>query len=160
MLADIVSKNGNLLLNIPLRGDGSIDEDEHAFLTQIATWMGPNGEAICAPAPLRSSANAETSGTKNFNENRTTPYTSQDIRFTTKGSTLYAIALAWPIDGKLRIRTLATGSSHYPGEIGRVEMLGVNGPFQFTRDAQGLTVDCGNQRPNNIAYVLKIQPKA
>ena len=162
MLADIVSKNGNLLLNIPLRGDGSIDEDEHAFLTQIATWMGPNGEAIYGTRPFTifGEGAPETSGTKNFNENRTTPYTSQDIRFTTKGSTLYAIALAWPIDGKLRIRTLATGSSHYPGEIGRVEMLGVNGPFQFTRDVQGLTVDCGNQRPNNIAYVLKIQPKA
>ena len=162
MLADIVSKNGNLLLNIPLRGDGSIDEDEHAFLTNIATWMGPNGEAIYGTLPFTifGEGAPETGGTKNFNENRAKPYTSEDIRFTTKGNTLYAIALAWPQDGKIRIRTLANGSSHYPREIGRVEMLGVNGAFQFTRDAQGLTVDCGTQRPNNIAYVLKIQPKA
>lgn len=162
MLVDIVSKNGNLLLNIPLRGDGSIDEDEHAFLTGIAAWMGPNGEAIYGTRPFTISGEGapETSGTKNFNENRTTPYTSQDIRFTTKGSTLYATALAWPADGKITIRTLAEGSSHYPREIGRVEMPGVNGPLQFTRDAQGLTVDCGSQRPNNIACVLKIQPKA
>lgn len=162
MLADIVSKNGNLLLNIPLRGDGSIDEDEHAFLTDIASWMGQNGQAIYGTRPFTifGEGAPETSGTKNFNENRTTPYTAQDIRFTTKGSTLYATALAWPADGKIRVRTLAAGSSHYPGEVGRVEMLGVKAPMPFTRDAQGLVVGCGNQRPNNIAFVLKIQPKA
>ncbi len=161
MLVDIVSKNGNLLLNIPLRGDGSIDEDEHAFLTQIASWMGQNGEAIYGTRPFTvyGEGAPETAGTRNFNENRAKPYTSEDIRFTTKGSTLYATALAWPTDGKLRIRTLATGSSHYPREIARVELLGTNGAFQFTRDAQGLTIDLGNQRPNNISYVLKIQPK-
>jgi alpha-L-fucosidase len=161
MLADIVSKNGNLLLNIPLRGDGSLDEDEHAFLTGIAGWMAPNGEAIYGTRPFTvyGEGAPETSGTKNFNENRAMPYTSQDIRFTTKGSTLYAIALAWPADGKITIRNLATGSAHYPREIGRVEMPGVNGSLQFTRNAQGLTVDCGSQRPNNIACVLKIQPK-
>ena len=88
--------------------------------------------------PFTAKGAPDTAGTKNFNENRATPYTSEDIRFTTKGSTLYAIALAWPADGKMRIRTLAAGSSHYPREIGRVEMLGVNGSLQFTRDAQGL----------------------
>jgi alpha-L-fucosidase len=162
MLADIVSKNGNLLLNIPLRGDGSIDEDEHAFLTSIAAWMAPNGEAIYGTRPFSvfGEGAPEASGTKNFNENRAKPYTSEDIRFTRKGSALYAIALAWPADGKVRIRTLASGSSHYPGEVGRVEMLGVNGPMPFTRDAQGLVVDCGNQKPNDISCVLKIQPKA
>src|SRR5207248_681707 len=113
MLADIVSKNGNLLLNIPLRGDGSIDEDEHAFLQNIAVWMSANGEAIYGTRPFTvyGEGAPETSGTKNFNENRAAPYTAQDIRFTTKGPVLYAIALAWPVDGKLRIRTLATGST-------------------------------------------------
>ena len=162
MLVDIVSKNGNLLLNIPLRGDGSIDEDEHAFLTGIAAWMGPNGEAIYGTRPFTvfGEGAPETSGTKNFNENRATPYTAQDIRFTSKGSTLYAIALAWPTDNKIRIRTLATGSKDYPGEVGRVEMLGANGPLQFTRDAEGLLVNCGAQKPNDISCVLKILPRA
>ena len=66
---------------------------------------------VRARSPFTAKGAPETSGTKNFNENSTTPYTSQDIRFTTKGSTLYAIALAWPADGKLAIRTLAAGSS-------------------------------------------------
>jgi alpha-L-fucosidase len=162
MLADIVSKNGNLLLNIPLRGDGSIDEDEHAFLGDIAAWMKPNGEAIYGTRPFTifGEGAPEATGTKNFNENRAKPYTAEDIRFTTKGSTLYAIALAWPADGKVRIRTLAAGSSHYPREVGRIEMPGASGPLPFTRDAQGLVVDCGSQKPNNISCVLKIEPVA
>ncbi len=159
MLADIVSKNGNLLLNIPLRGDGSIDEDEHKFLSEIAAWMAPNGEAIFGTRPFSvyGEGAPDAAGTKNFNENRAKPYTSEDIRFTTKDSILYAIALDWPADGKLRIRTLAAGSSHYPREIGRVEMLGVNGPLQFTRDAQGLLVSCPERKPSENSYTLKIQ---
>ena len=162
MLADIVSKNGNLLLNIPLRGDGSIDEDEHKFLGDIAAWMGPNGEAIFGTRPFTvfGEGATETSGTRNFNENRARPYTAEDIRFTSKGSTLYAIAMDWPVDGKLRIKSLPAGSSHYPREVGRVEMLGVSGPLPFTRDAQGLVVDCPSRKPNDNSYVLKIQPKA
>jgi alpha-L-fucosidase len=159
MLVDIVSKNGNLLLNIPVRGDGSIDEDEHKFLADIAAWMGPNGEAIYGTRPFTVSGEGapETSGTKNFNENRAKPYTSEDIRFTTKGQTLYATALAWPTDGKLRIRTLAEGGKEFPRKVGRVEMLGVKGSLKFTRDAQALVVDCPDQKPNDNAYVLKIQ---
>src|SRR5207245_4865736 len=51
MLVDIVSKNGNLLLNIPLRGDGTIDDDERKFLEEVAAWMQVNSEAIYSTRP-------------------------------------------------------------------------------------------------------------
>ena len=112
-LIDIVSRNGNLLLSIPLRGDGTIDEDEHAFLTGLASWMQVHGGAIYGTRPFsvfgEGPPDAAAAGT--FNEKRQRPYTTEDIRFVTKGDTLYAFAFVWPTDGKLLIKTLARGSA-------------------------------------------------
>jgi alpha-L-fucosidase len=161
MLADIVSKNGNLLLNIPVRGDGTIDEDEHEFLTQIATWIPANGEAIFGTRPFEvyGEGPPDVVSTGNFNESKSRPYTSEDIRFTAKGDKVYAIALGWPDNGKLTIKTLAQGSQVYPGKIGKVELLGQYGKLHFTRDQAGLTVTLPALKPNDYAYTLKITPR-
>ena len=161
MLVDIVSKNGNLLLNIPLRGDGTIDEDERKVLDGLAAWMPDNGEAIFGTRPFTvfGEGAPDVAGTRNFNEN-TRAYTAEDIRFTTKGTVLYAAALAWPAGGQILIRTLADGSSHYPGQVARVELLGASGPLKFTRDAKGLAVMLPADRPNEFTPVLKITPAA
>jgi alpha-L-fucosidase len=158
MLVDIVSKNGNLLLNIPLRGDGSIDEDEHKVLDDLASWIPHNGEAIFGTRPFTvfGEGPPDVAGSANFNERTTRPYTAEDIRFTTKGDVLYAIVLAWPSNGKVTIKTLASGSSHYPREPRRVELLGSSGPLQFARTAEGLAVTVPDRRPGDFAYVLKI----
>ncbi|HEY7059397.1 MAG TPA: alpha-L-fucosidase, partial [Vicinamibacterales bacterium] len=155
---DIVSKNGNLLLNIPLRGDGTIDDDERRILADLAGWMPANGEAIYGTRPFTvfGEGPPDLKGSGNFNENTARPYTAEDIRFTTQGSTLYAFALGWPADGKLTIKTLAQGSAHYPRKVGRVELLGGdNRPIPFTRDATGLTVSLPG-RPNDLVATLKI----
>ena len=94
-------------------------------------------------------------GSGNFNENTARPYTAEDIRFTVKGSTLYAFALAWPSDGRLTIRSLAQGSAHYPHEIGRIELLGGNGPLPFTREPDGLVVSLP-ARPTEFVATLRI----
>jgi alpha-L-fucosidase len=110
MLIDIVSKNGNLLLNIPVRGDGTIDSDEQKVLADLAEWMPANGEAIYGTRPFTvfGEGAQDVKGSGNFNERQSRPYTAEDIRFTTKGDTLYAFALAWPENGnKLSIKTLA-----------------------------------------------------
>jgi alpha-L-fucosidase len=161
MLVDIVSKNGNLLLNIPLRGSGEIDDDERKVLDGLAAWMPANGEAIFGTRPFSvfGEGAPDVQGSGNFNERNTRPYTSQDIRFTVKGETLYAIALGWPADGKLTIRTLAAGSSSYPKEIGRVELLGSGGPLKFTRDSSALSMILPESKPNEYAYVLKMHPR-
>lgn len=158
MLADIVSKNGNLLLNVPLRGDGSIDEDERKLLGELAAWMPVNGEAIFGTRPFTvfGEGPPDVAGSANFNENKARPYTSEDIRFTTKGDKLYTIAMAWPSTGKLTIKTLASGSPHYPQQIARVEMLGSRDALPFTRAAEGLVVTLGNREPSKLAISFRI----
>lgn len=158
MLVDIVSKNGNLLLNIPVRGDGTIDDDERKVLAGLAAWMPDNQEAIFGTRPfvVFGEGPPDLASTGNFNEDKARPYTAEDIRFTTKGVTLYATALGWPANGKITITTLAKGSGSYPKEVGRVELLGAKGALPFTRDGRGLTVTMPEKKPNEFAYVLRI----
>ncbi len=162
MLADIVSKNGNLLLNIPLRGDGTIDEDERKILADLAAWMPVNGEAIFGTRPFSvfGEGAPDVAGSGNFNENKARPYTAQDVRFTTRGDTLYAFVLAWPDDGKIVIKTLAQGSEHHPRGIGKVEMLSSAGaaPAQFDRNAGGLAVTLPAEHRSPFVATLKISP--
>jgi alpha-L-fucosidase len=159
-LIDIVSKNGNLLLSIPVRADGTIDDDEQKLLAGLAAWMPANREAIFGTRPFTvfGEGAPDVKGSANFNENAARPYTAEDIRFTAKGRTLYAFALAWPSAGKIAIKTLAKGSPGYPGEVAKVELLGSKGALTFVRDTSGLVVDLPEQKPHDYAYALKITP--
>ncbi len=160
MLADIVSKNGNLLLNIPVRGDGSIDRDEIALLDSLASWMPAIGEPIFGTRPFTvfGEVPPDVSGIANFNEDKARPFTPRDICFTTKADVLYATAPAWPEDGKLTVETLAHGRTDYPRPIGQVELLGNQGPLPIARGERGLVVTLPATKPNEYAYVLKIRP--
>ena len=165
MLIDIVSKNGNLMLSVPLRGDGSPDEDEIACVEAIGRWMEPNGDGIYATRPWKvygegpSVTNPAPKG--QFGGARDVrPYTAEDVRFTAKGETVYAFVMGWPESGKAVIKTLAAGNEHYTREVGRVELLGASGALPFTRDGNGLAVTLPAQKPNEFAYALKITAKA
>ena len=164
MLIDIVSKNGNLQLSVPVRGDGTIDEDEVACVEGIGTWMAPNGEGIYATRPWKvygegpstiaaNQARGQFGGARDVRA-----YTAEDMRFTSKGNLLYAFVMAWPESGKVTIKSLAEGSANYPGKIAKVELLGSPAPVAFSRDANGLTVTMPGQKPNEYAYALKITP--
>jgi alpha-L-fucosidase len=153
-LIDIVSKNGNLMLNIPVKGDGTIDSDERAFLEAIATWIPKHGEAIYGTRPFVVFGEGPPDiVTGRFNEGTQRPYTAEDIRFTRKGDTVYAFALGWPATGKLLIKTLARGASALPKPIQRVDLIGA-GPLTFTQDATGLTVNLPDKAPNPYAYAF------
>jgi alpha-L-fucosidase len=156
MLVDIVSKNGNLMLNIPVRGDGTIDEDEQKFIRDFTSWMSVNSEAIYGTRPFQvfgeGPPDVETS--TNFNESKARPYDARDIRFATKGNVLYATALGWPAGGKLRIETLS--QPKYAKPINRIELLGAKTPLQFTRDEQALSIVLPPEKPNEYAYCFKI----
>ena len=164
MLIDIVSKNGNLMLSIPIRGDGTIDEDEQRIVEGIGSWMGSNGEGIFATRPWRvygegpsvtsPAPKGQFGGARDVR-----PYTSEDIRFTAKGDVLYAFAMAWPENGKLTIKTLARGSADFPREVARVELLGARGPLVFAHDASGLVVNVPAAKPDDYAHALRITPK-
>jgi alpha-L-fucosidase len=137
-LADVVSKNGNLLLNIPVRGDGTIDEKEEAIVDQITVWNARNGEAIFGTRPWRRFGEGPTrppSGA--MSESEAKPFTARDVRFTQKAGALYAIFLEWP-EGEAAIESLGTNALP-DAVIERVELLG--GPsLDFRRDGRALTV--------------------
>lgn len=157
-LVNIVSKNGNLLLSIPVRGDGTIDEDEVTFLEGLAKWMDINGEGIFATRPWKVFGEGSArSGGGMFSEGRTN-YTAQDIRFTLKGDTLYAFMLGWPSEQRAVIKSLATNSPQVEGrKIKDVSLLGYKGKLQWTQDEQGLTVQLPEKAPSEHAVTLKIK---
>jgi alpha-L-fucosidase len=155
-LINNVSKNGGLLLNISPRADGTIPDNQQQLLLDIGKWLDVNGEAIYATrpwtkfgegtaAPRRGGAGAAT------NE---APRAAQMYRFTTKGDTLYAIALGWP-GAQATVTSLATGAAGV-GRITRVELLGHDGALEFTQDADGLKVKMPADKPCDYAYALKV----
>jgi alpha-L-fucosidase len=93
-----------------------------------------------------------------FKDTASGGYTAQDIRFTAKGDTLYAIALAWPEDGKLSIKSLAAGSELTKREIRTVQMLGSKAPVKWTRNAEGLIAKLPNEKSGDYPIALKIFP--
>jgi alpha-L-fucosidase len=161
MLCDIVSKNGNLMLNIPVRGDGTIDDDEVTFLKGMAAWMEVNKEGIFDTRPWTVFGEGPPKAKGGmFNEGKM-KYSAADIRFTTKGdNTLYAYFLGWPKDGKLTIHALSKGATP-PGpldkDITSLTLLGSDAKIPFTRDADGLHVDLPGTAPSEGACALKLQ---
>jgi len=155
MLVDIVSKNGNLLLNVVLRPDGSLDPEVETMLHQLADWTAINGEAIYGTRPWLVYGEGPTQAKGGaFKENF--QYTARDIRFTTKGKTLYAIALGWPDDGKLTIKSLARTSDAGMNKIKRVELLGHKGKLQFEQTTEGLVVTLPAAKLSDLTCSLKI----
>lgn len=162
LLADIVSKNGNLLLSIPLRADGTFDEKEEEIIYGIGDWMNVNGESIYSTRPWHIFGEgpiAESVIALNgpgFNEGSYTDATSKEIRFTQTPKYLYAITLAWPDDNTVTVKSLAEGSEYYKNKIKSVELLGY-GKVKFSRDSDGLTVKIPADAPKSVAPVLKIR---
>jgi alpha-L-fucosidase len=155
-LVDVVSKNGALLLNIGPKPDGTIPEHEQQMLRSIGAWLKVNGEAIYGTRPWKTFGEGPTEVPEGaFTDTNRAAFTAQDIRFTTKGNDLYAIALAWPGE-TLTIKSLANGSELAPAQIGSVTLLGNDGALAWTRDAEGLKVTMPAEKPCDFAYVVKI----
>lgn len=158
-LVDVVSKNGTLLLNIGPRADGTIPEQDTAVLLSIGRWLAVNGEAIYGSRPWKifGEGPTEVAG-GSFTDAKKQEFTSQDIRFTTKGQTLYAIALGWPENGRVLIKSLADGTDLYPSPIGRVELLGTEESLSWERNSDGLLVHMPQERSGEHAFVFRITP--
>jgi len=165
MLADIVSKNGNLMLSVPLQRDGQPDSDERKIVSEIGAWMKVNGDAIYATRPWKvygegpSTIVAEKGQLGGQRDVQNKPFTAEDIRFTQakNGKKLYAIVLEIPADGQVTIKSLASNSAEWPGKIGSVKQLGTWGGLKFTRDENGLHVTLPKKETGKIALALKIQ---
>ncbi len=166
MLLDIVSKNGNLMLSIPVRGNGTIDEHEVAFLDELTKWMDVNQEGIFASRPWEvygegpsTEAPAERGQFGGQRDVRRAPYTGEDMRFMRKGDALYAYLLAWP-SGEPRavIKSLATGSPHTGGrKVADVALLGHDGRLAWKQTDEGLVVTLPAEAPSDHAVGLRIR---
>jgi alpha-L-fucosidase len=151
MLVDNVSKNGNLLLNVVQRPDGSLDPEVEEMLQQLAQWNAIHGEAIFGTRPwlVYGESSVKVKG-GNFGEDY--KYNAREIRFTTKGATLYALALGWPADGKLVVKSLAEEA----GKINDVSLLGYNGKVDWRQSAEGLIVSLPEQKVSEYTCAVRI----
>ena len=154
-LIDIVSKNGNLLLNIGPRSDGTIPEEVQQVLLDVGAWLNVNGESIYGTRPWRIYGEGPTKvAAGSFHDTDTTRYTADDFRFTTKGDALYAIGLGWPGNGEAVIHSLAStvGTEH----VLTVVLLGSDMKLQFEQRADGLHVSVPAQSAAKYAYALRV----
>jgi alpha-L-fucosidase len=152
VLADIVSKNGCMLLDVSPAADGSIPDEARKILLAMGDWLKLNGEAIYGTRPWLAYGEGPTrSKGGGFSEQSDKGFSAQDIRFTTKGKTLYATALGWPADGKLLIRALAADG----GRITSVRLLGHRGTLRWKQLEQGLEISLPAKPPCEHAFVFK-----
>lgn len=155
-LADVVSKNGNLLLNIGPRADGTIPDEVKQVLRAVGGWLQVNGDAIYGTRPWKVYGEGPTKAAAgSFHDADTKPYTPEDFRFTTKGNNLYAIELGWPDTGQTVVHMLGTGamgSQH----IQSVSLLGSNARPKFEQQPDGLHITAPAKPAGEAAYVYCI----
>jgi alpha-L-fucosidase len=162
-LADVVSKNGNLLLSVPVRGDGTIDDEEVKIVEGIAGWMEVNRECIFDTQPWKifgegpASAGAKLRA-EGFNEGKGKPFSAEDYRFTIKSNTLYAIELGWPTNG-VNIKSLGKSANLLEGKIRKIELLGSGEEIKWKQTPDALVIDQPKNEPNHFAVVYRITMK-
>ena len=155
-LIDIVSKNGNLLLNIGPKSDGTIPDEVQQVLREVGAWLTVNGDAIYGTRPWRTYGEGPTKvAAGSFHDTDTANYTAEDFRFTTKGNTLYAIELGWPAGGATVIHSLASEVSGSQ-KIKSVVLLDTAAHLKFDQQPDGLHVQLPSQSPGKYAYALRV----
>jgi alpha-L-fucosidase len=157
-LADNVSKNGYILLNVGPKPNGEIPEEAKKVLFEIGAWLEINGEAIYGTNPWVVSEEGPTvmAGTGAFSELGEKEYLPKDIRFTMKDDAIYAICLG-EIGNEVVIYSVA--EKLYPGEIAGISLLGDGRDLKWKQEGPKLIVDTGGARRGKEANVLKIRRK-
>jgi alpha-L-fucosidase len=163
MLVDIVSRNGNLLLNFPLPNSGALDSAELKVLDEITRWMAVNGEGIYGTRPWKMFGDgpvatapppvAGARGGPRFGEQARKDLNAEEVRFTSKGNTLYAFVMGWP-EKEALIKPLGTNAAGM--KVANVALLGFPGKLQWTQEAGGLKVQMPQEKPCDHAIALKI----
>jgi alpha-L-fucosidase len=149
-LCDIVAKNGNLLLNVPVRRDGTIDEKETAIVEGIASWMSRFSDAIYGTRPWKIAGEGPTRvAGGQFGETQSDPFTAEDLRFTTKAGALYVLTLG-KAGPHVTVKSLAGA------KVARVEVVGSKAPLHFTIDDGGLHVQVPERAGHDYGIALKI----
>ena len=162
LLVDIVSKNGNMLLNVPVRGDGTIDEKELKVVEKIGEWMKINSDGIYDTRPWKvygegpSVETANPINAQGFNEGKA-KYTADDVRFTTKNNAVYAFLMEKPKANKVVLKSLATGNKLSTTKIKKVDLLGY-GKVAFKQLSNGLEIQLPVlNKPTDYVLVFRIK---
>lgn len=161
VLIDIVSKNGQLLLNISPMADGSIPQNQRDVVLRIGKWLDAYGEAIYQTRPWivfgQGPTRLSKGGGFTHKQDGYLQYTPRDIRFTCRGSTVYAIVLGWP--GKSREFTMEAFGEQVSGEplsVTEVKMLGYDGPVEWQLTDDGLSVTTPDTQADDLAVVFRV----
>jgi alpha-L-fucosidase len=155
-LCDIVSKNGNLLLNVGQRADGSLPERLRRELEIIGRWLSTNGEAIYQTRPWKIYGEGPTQVGDGFSSEPTTPFTTDDIRFTTRDGVMYVIVLG-ALKDKISVRSLGMDAPQQPGRISRITMLGSEAPVSWEQTKSSLDISPPKELPSEHACVFRIE---
>ncbi|HEX8460285.1 MAG TPA: alpha-L-fucosidase [Segetibacter sp.] len=155
-LIDIVSKNGNLLLNIGPRPDGTITDEETQALLGTGKWLGINGEAIYGTRPWKLYGEGPTESASGQFVDQKKPFTAQDLRFTSKGNVLYATTLGIPAAATI-IKSLGTNTGN--GKVANVELLGTKEKTEWSQTEDGLVIQPSKKYVSEFAVVYKISFK-
>jgi alpha-L-fucosidase len=159
-----VAKNGNLLLNVGPKSDGTIPDEARTILLQMGAWLRINGAAIYGTRPFAVFGEGPSKTPKVAVEmnHDIQVYTPQDIRYTfsKSGAMLYATALGWPVDGSLTLHTLYSGNPYLAGRICGVTLLGTGQPIASHQQSDGLHLtlpaSAPASLPQDVAYVFAI----
>lgn len=159
-LVDVVSKNGNLLLNIGPKPDGSIPDEDKQILLDIGKWLSINGEAIYGSRCFRIAQEGPTREVEGpFSDQKEVEYTARDFRFTTGHGNIYAICMKYPDDGKVVISSFAKSKYHeqqiFNGVIKNIEVLGFEEEIRYTWDEAGISFTT-NKIKSEYPVVIKI----
>jgi alpha-L-fucosidase len=160
MLVDIVSKNGNLLINVVQTPEGDLEPDMLNILDGIGTWMAANSEGIYGTRPWKTygekSPEQKAFKPGRFDENY--KFNAKDIRFTTKDGYLYAYCLGTPT-ADVVIKYLAKGSKFESAPVASVKMLGSDQKIRFTQNETGLVIKKPSKMPAWQVIGFKIEFK-
>jgi alpha-L-fucosidase len=157
-LVDIVSKNGNLLLNVGPRPDGTIPDEVRATLLEMGSWLDRNGEAIYATEPWKIFGEGPTQIQSGFGRDQDTkPYTASDFRFTRRGNNIYVISLACPEDGTAAVHAFGLAGDGGGVRIQDVSLLGSGDEVQWLQTTEALNVKLPQSAACKHGFALRLR---
>jgi alpha-L-fucosidase len=157
-LVDIVSKNGNLLLSIGPRADGTIPDEVRTILLDMGAWLDRNGEAIYGTEPWTIAGEGPTQVKTGFaSDQEMKPYTSSDFRFTRKGENLYVISLACPADGTATVHALGLAGEAKGKTIRELDLLGSSQKTDWLQTTDALSVKLPADAYCKYGFALRVK---